>query len=79
MAGKTRNAIRQRQTELLDDLGALEEAEALRIGRIAVAAGLADQKISVREMKARFRHMADDFPARKSGKLVSARKAAGKG
>ena len=76
---QTRQQIRDVMEIKLADLSALEEAEALRIGRIAIAAGLADKKIGVRDLKARFRQMADDFPSRRSGKLVAARKAARKG
>lgn len=60
----------------MDELSALEEAEALRIGRIVIDAGLADVRATKTELKAGFAAMADRFPARTSSRILKARQAA---
>ena len=60
----------------LDDLSALEESEAQRIGRIVIEAGLADVRATKTELKAGFAAMANSFPARTSSRLLKARQAA---
>lgn len=60
----------------LDELSALEEAEALRIGRLVIEAGLADVRATKAELKAGFAAMASNFPTRTSSRILQTRKAA---
>lgn len=62
----------------LADIHAVEEAEALRIGRIAIDAGLADVRTTKAQLKKEFSALADSFPKRSDLALVAARKIAAK-
>ena len=66
----------ERYQQKLDELSALEEAEALRIGRLVIEAGLADVRATKTELKAGFAVMANNFPARTSSRILKARQAA---
>jgi hypothetical protein len=66
----------QQYQNKLDELSALEEAEALRIGRLVIETGLADVRATKTELKAGFAAMANRFPARTSSRLLKARQAA---
>jgi len=70
------SARQERYQQKLDELSALEEAEALRIGRIVIEAGLADVRATKTELKAGFAVMANNFPARTSSRILKARQAA---
>lgn len=62
----------------LADIYAVEEAEALRIGRIAIAAGLADVRTTKVQLKKEFSALAENFPKRAGLALIAARKTAAK-
>lgn len=70
--------IKQALETNLADIHALEETEALRIGRIAIAAGLADVRTTKAQLKKEFSALADTFPKRSGRSLVEARKIAAK-
>jgi len=70
--------IKQALQTNLADIHALEETEALRIGRIAIAAGLADVKTTKAQLKKEFSALAESFPKRSGHSLIQARKIAAK-